>query len=106
MLRSLLLGLMRRLGPDATLEIKIFLTRSENLTKPGAGQELETHSIRRPRVRMLLEHPANWPSSIPPLALLLIARFFVIRSFKGSTRNLRLLSFRDPVHGPPDRCCP
>ena len=58
MLGSLLLGLMRRFRPDAALEIEICLMRAENLTKPGAGQQLKTDSICRPRARMLVKRRA------------------------------------------------
>src|SRR5437588_2977227 len=78
MFRSLLLGLVRWLGPDTALEIEIFFTRSEDLAEPGSGQQLQAHSIRRPRVRMLVEHSAKPPKLVirqPPVAPLLVITF-------------------------------
>ena len=66
MLCSLLFRLMRGLGPDAALEIEIFFARREDLAKPGSGQQLKTHRICGPRVRMLVEDPAKPPKSPPP----------------------------------------
>jgi hypothetical protein len=56
MFRSLLLCLMGRLGPYATLQIEAVFARRENLAEPRPSQQLEAHSISRAHVRMFVEH--------------------------------------------------
>jgi hypothetical protein len=57
MFRSLLLGLVRGLGPDAALEIAVFFARSEHFAKPCARKQL-TDAQHSPPACLDVHQPA------------------------------------------------
>ena len=75
MLRPLLLGVVRGLGPDAALEVDLRPPGRQDLTDPRASQELEANGVRRAPVRVRrqdAEQPLQLGVGKPALATLLM----------------------------------
>ena len=77
MLRPLLLGVVRRLGPDAALEVDLRPLCCQHLAYSGTSKELQPHSIGSPAVRMRRQdtvQPFQLVVGQPTLAALLMER--------------------------------